>query len=375
MKKAALLVFLLIVFAVGGGILYVETKYLGIGLPWNDRVDLAAMPELPAPTAQLTEASQGPLYFSTKSPYDFSQLLLEFENLPSHSGKGELFLPEAASVQSPVPVIIILHGSGGIKPEREYGYAKIFNAMGIAAFVLDYYGPRGSADEDHYIRKVLSATESDILVDTYSAQKLLSTHPAIDANRIGVTGYSYGGMVTRYALDPRVKAIVAPDTPPLALHMDFYGPCHQTLGSEKTTGGAYLAIFGDQDNSVDPKACASIQQILRANGAAVESHILKGAGHAWDIAAARTMADNPYVRFTYDPKTGHPLVDGKAVSKAEPNAARGRRAFIRTAVQIDTPHCVGEGYVVGRDPDADAKAKAIMIKFLTRHGFANNKEV
>lgn len=373
MKKLLLILLGVIVIGAGAGIYYVESKYLGIGLPWNDSVDLAEMPNLPEPFTQLTADSSGKVYFPTKSPYDFSRLLTGFDKLPSHSGVGELYLPDDASAENPVPAIIILHGSGGIKAERETAYAAMFNKMGIAAFVLDYYTPRGNPEEEHYIRKVLSATESDIIVDAFSALKLVGTHPAIDAAKIGVTGYSYGGMVTRYVLDPRLKNIVAPDVPPFALHMDFYGPCHQTLGEDQTTGGAYLAIFGDQDNSVDPKACAKVQETLKANGVSVESHMLKGAGHAWESSVERAMSDNPYVRdceFSYHPETGDPLVDGEPVSKAKVDATRGERAFVRTAISIETPQCIGEGYIVGNDPISDKKAKAIMTEFLKKQGFA-----
>ncbi len=367
----------LIVIGAGAGVYYVETKYLGIGLPWNNSVDLAEMPKLPDPVAKLTDDSEGRIYFETKSPYDFSRLLTGFDKLPSHSGVGELYLPKGASAENPAPAIIILHGSGGIRPERETEYARIFNKMGIAAFILDYYTPRGDATESHYIRKILSATESDIIVDAFSALKLLGTHPAINAEKIGVTGYSYGGMVTRYVLDPRLKNIVAPGVPPFALHMDFYDPCHQTLGEDATTGGAYLAIFGDDDNSVDPKACAKVQKTLIANGVSVESHMLKGAGHAWETSIPRAMGDSPYVRgceFSYDPITGDPLVDGKPVAKSTIDATRGERAFIRTAISIETPHCIGEGYILGNDPKADKEAKAIMVKFLTKHQFAKVKK-
>lgn len=372
-KKILLGLLALIVVGVGSGIYYIQSRYLGIGLPWVSSIDLPEIPELPEPAESLSADSSGTLYFKTKSPYDFSRLLTGFDQLPTHNGMGELYLPKGASAENPIPAIIILHGSGGIKQEREPIYAKMFNDLGIAAFVVDYYTPRGTGDEEHYIRKVLSATEIDILVDALSAQKMLAGHPSIDAKRIGITGYSYGGMVTRYALDPRFKQMIAPDIPPFALHMDIYGPCHQTLGEDGTTGGAYLAIFGDQDNSVDPKVCAKVQQTLKANGVSVESHMLKGAGHAWENKEERKLVDNPYVRgceFSYDPKTGFPLVDGKAVGKPAPDATRGERAYARTAVQIDVPHCIGEGYLIGSDPNADKQAKAIMTAFLRKQGFA-----
>ena len=378
MKKFLLTLLALVVIAAGVGIYYVETKYLGIGLPWNSSIALAEMPDLPEPAMELTADSKGKIYFPTKSPYDFSRLLNGFDKLPTHSGVGELYMPEGASAENPVPAIIILPGSGGINAAREPAYAKLFNQMGIAAFVVDYYTPRGNADEQHYIRKMLSTTESDIIVDGFSALKLLASHPAINAQKIGVTGYSYGGMVTRFLLDPRLKKIVAPDAPPFAVHMDFYGPCHQTLGEDATTGGAYLAIFGDSDNSVDPAACKAVQNVLRAHGTSVESHMLAGAGHAWESDRPKKVYDNPYVRgcsFSFDPNSGNPLVDGKPVTESPVDATRGERAFIRTSISIEAPQCIREGYLMGNDPVADKKAKAIMTKFLTQQGFVKKEIV
>ena len=378
MKNLLLGLLALIAIGAGAGIYYVESKYLGIGLPWNSSVDIPEIPDLPEPMTKLFEGQSGTIYFATKSPYDFSRLLNGYDKLPTHGGVGELFLPKGASVDNPVPAIIILHGSGGINASREPVYAKLFNNLGIAALVVDYYAARGTADENHYIRKVLSATESDILVDAFAALKLLGTHPAIDAKKIGVTGYSYGGMVTRYSLDPRIKNIIAPDVPPFAIFMDFYGPCHQTLGTDATTGGAYMAIFGDRDNSVDPEVCKRVYKILEENGTSVEYHILEGAGHAWETDVPRNMTDNPYVRgceFTYDPKSGHPLVDGKPVTVSEPDASRGERAFVRTSISLETPQCIHEGYVVGHDPQADKKAKAIMVKFLKKQGFVKPNDI
>jgi dienelactone hydrolase len=372
-KKLLLSILALVVIVAGSGVYYVQTKYLGIGLPWVSSIDIPEIPKTEEPKSVLEAGDKGSIYFATKSPYDFSRVLTGFDKLPSHSGMGELFLPVGASAESPVPAIIIVPGSGGSNPDREPEYARIFNELGIAAFVLDYYTPRGTGDEEHYIRKVLSATEADILVDAYSALNLLNTHPAIDGANVGITGYSYGGMVTRYALDPRVKQIVAPDVAPFALHMSFYGPCHQTLGEDATTGGAYLAIFGDSDNSVDPVACKRVEKILAANGTSVESHMIEGAGHAWEVSRPLEVADNPYVRgcdFTYDPKTGQPLVDGEAVAHPAPDATRGERAYTRTSISIETPHCIGEGYLIGSNPEADAQAKAIMVEFLKKQGFA-----
>ena len=61
------------------------------------------------------------------------------------------------------------------------------------------------------------------------------------------------------------------------------------------------------------------------------------------------------------------------VTKSAPGATRGERAFVRTAISLETPKCIGEGYIIGNDPVADKKAKAIMTEFLKKQGFAKEE--
>jgi len=280
-------------------------------------------------------------------------------------------MPKGASPGSPVPAMVILHGSGGIKEGREMEYARLFAENGIAGFVVDYYAPRGVQETTPYVMKTMIATEVDVISDAYSALKILGTHPAIDASRIGVTGYSYGGMATRYVLDDRLKEIMAPDVLPFALHMDIYGPCHQTLGHKGTTGAPYLAIHGDADNSVDPALCQSVYKDLEAAGTKVESHVMSGAGHAWENAAPkREFIQGSFVRgckFSFDTETGAFLVDGKAGRfQPTPEMTRPKRAMVRAGLGELAGTCVGQGYTVGSDPETDKKSKAIQLAFMKR---------
>jgi len=245
---------------------------------------LPPFPQYFTSKTKLDASDAGDIYYPIKSPYDFSRILNGYDALPTHTGKATLILPEGASTDNPVPAMVIMHGSGGIKEGREDRYAQLFAENGIAGLIIDYYEPRGVTDDTPYVMKTMITTEVDIMSDAYSALKILGTHPAIDASRIGVTGYSYGGMGTRYVLDDHLKNIMAPDIPPFVLHMDIYGPCHQTLGHSGTTGAPYLAIHGDADNSVDPALCQEVYKEIEAGGSKVESHVIAGAGHAWENA-------------------------------------------------------------------------------------------
>ena len=56
---------------------------------------------------------------------------------------GELRLPPGASGR--LPAVILAHGSGGTGPREEF-WAKYFNEMGVASFVIDSFSGRGLAD-------------------------------------------------------------------------------------------------------------------------------------------------------------------------------------------------------------------------------------
>ena len=339
-------------------------------LPQRQALPLPPFPDLPPAQTELRPGQDGEIYFPMKSPYDFSRVLSGYDGLPETTGKGTLVMPKGASAKAPVPAIVILHGSGGIAKGREFEYAELFAKNGIASFVLDYYSPRGVTAETPYVMKTMITTEVDIMSDAYSALKVLGTHPAIDANRIGVTGYSYGGMATRYVLDDRLKNIMAPNVAPFALHMDIYGPCHQTLGHTGTTGAPYLAIHGDADNSVDPELCQVVYKDLEKGGSSVESHVISGAGHAWENAAPLAEFPGGFVhdcKFSFDPKLGTFLVDGKK-SRFQPESdmTRNERAYVRSTLGELVGGCVGQGYTVGNNPEADEKSKAWQLEFMKR---------
>lgn len=371
MKKILLGLAVIVAVTLGGGIAYLQYNFAGVGLPWVNSVDLPDIPSLPLTPTPLNEEQQGVLYFASKSPYSLQKALFHLDEAIDTTGMGTLFLPDNASADQPVPAMIILHGSGGLREEREFSYAKWFASEGIAAFVLDYYSVRGVTPDTKYMYKTLSASDIDIVTDAFSALKLLADHPAIDANRIGVTGYSYGGMATRYTLDTRLQKALAPNYPPFALHISLYGPCFQLTGSEQTTGAPYMAIYGTEDNSVDPQQCVALHDKLQAGGSAVSDVTIPGAGHAWENDQPRKEYDFPFIRgceFSYT-ADGAPTINGKSIDFPGPDASRDELAFNRVSVYMTAPECVGNGYIIGRDENSDDISRAAMMGFMKAHFF------
>ena len=341
-------------FGIGGSVGLVEAT-------------LPEFPDMPAPRLQLTDERGGEISFATRTPTDLDVILADAARGLETTGSGTLFMPEEATAQAPVPAMVVLHGSGGISPGREMEYGKLLSENGIAAFVVDYYTPRGITDDTPYMLRVISVTEFDIVADAYASLRLLATHPAIDGERIGVMGFSYGGMAARFAMDERIREALAPGQRGFAAHVDYYGPCFQNLGTRSTNGAPLLTLRGTEDKSNDLEACALREQEYRALGVEVETHVYEGAGHAWEVTREREFfSDSPYVagcEVRYD-ESGRSSVDGRPIVDVPIETGRAERIVVRMQSSGPLQDCVKSGYLIGRDDETRAKSDAALLTFM-----------
>lgn len=330
---------------------------------------LPAFPDWPEPSASLSEGAAGEIFFASSSPYDFDILLRAKPTPVPTTGLGTLILPEGASAADPVPAMVVVHGSGGITPGREMEVGRTLADAGIAAFVLDYYAPRGIDETTDYMAKVLAVTEFDAVTDAYAALGLLSTHPALDSSRIGIMGFSYGGMAVRLAMDERVRNALLPSHPGFAAFVDTYGPCFQDWGTTTVNGAPLLTLRGTEDHSNELVACRAREDELRALGVAVDARIYEGAGHAWEASTPRRLfEESPYVSgctIRYDEK-GHSFIGDTSIVDGEVDDSRAERVVMRLSSGGPMADCVGYGYVVGRDDETRAKAETAYLEFLRK---------
>jgi uncharacterized protein len=99
------------------------------------------------------------------------------------------------------PAVILLHGSSG-PSLREGGYADVLNAAGMVTLEMDQWSARGLGGGAEGRPKTVVET----LADLYCARAFLAAHPAVDAARIGVAGFSFGGVATMLAATRRHNA-------------------------------------------------------------------------------------------------------------------------------------------------------------------------
>src|SRR6202012_1159771 len=92
------------------------------------------------------------------------------------------------------PAVILLHGSAG-PSAREGSYAELLHAAGFVTLEPDLWSCRGLASGSEGRPKTVPET----LPDLYGARAFLAARPDVDSSRIGVIGFSFGGVMAMLA--------------------------------------------------------------------------------------------------------------------------------------------------------------------------------
>jgi dienelactone hydrolase len=190
-----------------------------------------------------------------------------------------------------LPAVVILHGSSGVDFRGDF-YARALNAAGIATFEIDMWEAR----------KITSAAERPPLPiinypDAFGALKFLSEHPNIDPDRIGIMGFSWGGVValasatepnaSLFGGDLRFAAHVAHYPVCWASNSTFPGTPIPIPGSafRVLTGAPILIQIGEEDDYDNgPDECFDLKNDLDQEEQKTLLTVIsyKGAFHAWD---------------------------------------------------------------------------------------------
>lgn len=117
---------------------------------------------------------------------------------------GDLYLPAGFDATKKYAAIVVGHPFGGVKEQTSGLHARKLAELGYIALAFDasHYGESGG-----YPRRI-EAPETRV-EDFSAAVDLLSNHPAVDAEHIGVLGICGGGCysVSAAQIDHRIKAV------------------------------------------------------------------------------------------------------------------------------------------------------------------------
>jgi dienelactone hydrolase len=224
--------------------------------------------------------------FPSSSPFTPRAVLRH--HLPPTTAIATLYLPPDAAPDHGTPAVVLLHGAAGRVAERGAVYGRQLAAMGVAALVIDTFGARRDRATS-FIGRVLNITETMFVADAYAGLRYLATRPEIDARRVVLAGFSWGGMATTYALYAQLADALAPPGLRFVGHVAFYAPCIARFADSRTTGAPLLMLYGGKDELIRPDRCAQIAADLRAGGSEVTTIVYPDAVHQWDGGMPRMM--------------------------------------------------------------------------------------
>ncbi len=294
-----------------------------------------------------------PVGFPSRSPFAPAQAA----DAPAVTGVGTFFAPPDATPERPVPAVVLLHGSGGVIEAREIAYARQLAAQGVAALVVDSFAPRRDLATG-YVDRLLAITETMMAADAYAALAWLAARPEIDAARVALLGFSYGGLASVYAVNDGAARLLAQGPQRFAGHVAYYAPCIREFADPRTTGAPVLLMSGGRDETFDALRCAGLAAELRAGGSDTRLVVYEEAYHQWDGrpgADWRPSRGIRHCRFRLD-------ADGTVRDLRTRLAMTGR-----TSRTLSLALCTdSRGYTIRSDPEVRVRSTAELTRFLNR---------
>ena len=233
------------------------------------------------------ESSGEEISYSGYSPNSFADVYKGNWKVDHKELSGELHLPDG---EGPFPAVVLQHGSGHpkwLEPWLDIVIPALLNAQ-IAAFVANSFDGRnitGTGGDQAQLSKAAR------VVDALMALKALAQHPKVDGNKIGITGYSFGGLVSYEAADRRTVESVLGLNLKFAAHLPVYPVCGAHREKIDMTGSPILFLVGREDDYTPAKFCEEYLPKLQAAGAPVTMKIYKEAGHGFIMVSDHYLAN------------------------------------------------------------------------------------
>ena len=273
--------------------------------------------------------------------------------------RANLGFPEEAKDR--YPAVVVVHTIGGYREANEGYPAAELRKSGFATLTYDSFAARGMTGSAS--RSGLGSWPSAV-ADAYAALRLLASEPRIDADRIAIVGFSFGGEVAHLAAFEPLRSALNPGQGRFAAHVAFYPAGNFGVIAERGayTGSPVLMLLGEKDDNLPVAKVESYLAYARAAGnpAPIETVKYPGAYHAWTVPDLTTLRFYPELVSTkkcpvilLGPDGPTFLIDGQA-KPFEPG-------FIGTCMR-EAP-----GYSMGFDAAVRTQSIADTVQFLQRN--------
>lgn len=194
-----------------------------------------------------------------------------------------------------LPAVVIVHGSGGVD-SRGGHYANALNRAGFVTLEVDLWAARGVQDAGHRPKSVI-----ETLPDAFAALNFLAQmNGTVDPDRIGITGFSWGGVVSMLTANQSYRDRYATGAQKFAAHAPFYPVCwgyNVVPGYDfgNLTGAKVLLQAGKADTYDNPDTCAKLVSKLAPSDAKLVSLVMyDDATHAWERREPDATVADPF---------------------------------------------------------------------------------
>ncbi|HEX5150925.1 MAG TPA: S9 family peptidase [Parafilimonas sp.] len=152
---------------------------------------------------------------------------IKVEGFQSRSSDGNLvsailYRPANAPANTKLPLIMYIHGGPVGQDDYEYDlYRNVLAAGGYAVAAVNYRGSSGRGKD--YIRAIYGDWGNKEVTDILGAADYLIAQGIADSSRMGIAGWSYGGILTDYTIATTTRFKAASSGAGSALQLSLYG--------------------------------------------------------------------------------------------------------------------------------------------------------
>ncbi len=267
-----------------------------------------------------------------------------------------LFRPPQAPATAAVPLILGLHGCGGmfsarngsetVLSERFMQWTAQMLDDGYAVLWPDSFAPRGQREVCTIKTGERTITVTTRRLDALGALRFAAALPGIDAKRIAVVGWSHGGSTLLAAInreDPRVVASrTGAGAPPFfRAAVAFYPGCASAMraGAKWRPGTTTAIHIGASDDWTPAAPCIELGDAMRAVGEPLAVSVYPGAYHGFDAPSGRVMVrkDVPNGVNPGQGVTRGPNPEARALANDRVRAFLREQLAVSAAVRVATP--------------------------------------
>ncbi|WP_448563307.1 dienelactone hydrolase family protein [Thalassotalea ganghwensis] len=204
---------------------------------------------------------------------------------------AELTFPKTYTSKA---AVVIAHGSNGLDSRGEY-HKKALNAAGFATLEIDLWSARGALDGSFQ----RPAAVHETLPDAFAALKFLADLPQVDADKIGILGFSWGGVITMLTREQNLASQLSPNYR-FAAHVAFYPVCWvytaiPPYAVNSSTGKPIQILTGELDDYDTPESCHNwVASLSEQEQSLAQVHVFKNAYHAFNTFEEDIVVQDPY---------------------------------------------------------------------------------